>query len=65
MCIRDRIRTALREALVEDGVRAVSRFAARFRVATVEWPVFPYDPFFNVNTPDDLARAEAIAFSLS
>ena len=59
------IRTALRSALDEDGERAVSRFAARFPRATVEWPVFPHDPFFNVNTADDLARAEAIALTLS
>jgi molybdenum cofactor guanylyltransferase len=27
----------------------------------VEWPAQPYDPFFNVNTPEDLAEAERIA----
>lgn len=59
------IRTALRKALVDDGERAVSRFAARFSCATVEWPAFPHDPFLNINTPDDLARAEAIALTLS
>lgn len=58
------IRTALRAAL-DDGERAVSRFAARFPLASVEWPVHPYDPFFNINTADDLAKAEAIALSLS
>lgn len=59
------IRTALREALVGRDERAVSRFAARFQVAAVEWPVFPHDPFFNVNTPEDLAWAEAVALRLS
>ncbi|MCA3554288.1 molybdenum cofactor guanylyltransferase MobA [Aestuariivirga sp.] len=29
--------------------------------AVVEWPVDPYDPFFNVNTPEDLAEAGRIA----
>ena len=29
--------------------------------AIVEWPTAPYDPFFNVNTPDELAEAERIA----
>ncbi len=24
----------------------------------VEWPTKPMDPFFNINTPDDLAAAE-------
>lgn len=26
----------------------------------VEWAAAPHDPFFNINTPDDLAKAEAI-----
>ena len=29
--------------------------------AIVEWPTAPHDPFFNVNTPDELAEAERIA----
>ncbi|MGB6447862.1 MAG: molybdenum cofactor guanylyltransferase MobA, partial [Xanthobacteraceae bacterium] len=26
-----------------------------------DWPAEPVDPFFNVNTPKDAARAEALA----
>lgn len=29
--------------------------------AIIEWPSHPYDPFFNVNTPDELAEANRIA----
>lgn len=29
--------------------------------AVVDWPAHPYDPFFNVNTPEELAEAERIA----
>lgn len=29
--------------------------------AVVHWPAEPYDPFFNVNTPEELAEAERIA----
>lgn len=29
--------------------------------SVVEWPAEPYDPFFNVNTPEELAEAERIA----
>lgn len=54
------LRAALRRALVEEGERAVSRFAARFAVTAVEWPTTPYDPFFNINMPEDLAAAELI-----
>jgi molybdopterin-guanine dinucleotide biosynthesis protein A len=31
------------------------------QVAQVEWDTNPADPFFNVNTPEDLARANAVA----
>jgi molybdopterin-guanine dinucleotide biosynthesis protein A len=50
----------LRRALVNEGVRKVESVLQRFRVALVEWPDAPLDPFFNVNAPEDLARAEAI-----
>jgi molybdopterin-guanine dinucleotide biosynthesis protein A len=50
----------LRRAL-EDGERKVSAFIARHSNVVAIWPVDPYDPFFNVNRPEDLARAEEIA----
>lgn len=50
----------LRPALTHEGLRKVEDFAARFSVAVAEWPAEPVDPFFNVNTADDLARAEAL-----
>ncbi len=51
------LRADLRHALVEQDIRAVGEFQGRYDIATVEWPVTPRDPFFNVNTPDDLAKA--------
>ena len=50
---------ALRRAVVVEGVRRVEVFAERFGVAVARWDDEPFDPFFNINTPDDLARAEA------
>src|SRR5208337_3845557 len=50
----------LRRALVDEGLRRVESFAQRFSVAVVEWAVEPMDPFFNVNTQEELARAEAL-----
>jgi molybdenum cofactor guanylyltransferase len=50
----------LRRLLTEQGLRKVEDFAARFPVALAEWPAAPIDPFFNVNSPEDLARAEAL-----
>ncbi len=50
----------LRRALAGEGLRKVESFAQRFSVALVEWPCESVDPFFNVNTAEDLARAEAL-----
>lgn len=55
-----RIRVELRQALVEEDERKIGRFTARYRLAEVEWPSEPLDPFFNVNSPDDLERAETL-----
>jgi len=49
----------LRRALGREGLRKVESFTARFTLATVEWPGQPRDPFANLNTPEDLALAEA------
>lgn len=53
------IRENLRAAL-DQGERKIDRFTARFGCATAEWPVVGYDPFFNVNTPDELLEAERL-----
>ena len=50
----------LRHAVVVEGVRKVEVFAERFGVAVARWDDEPFDPFFNINTPADLARAEAL-----
>ena len=55
------LRGDLRRALVEDGVRKVDAWTARHGVADVEFPFAGgVDPFFNVNRPEDLARAEEL-----
>jgi molybdopterin-guanine dinucleotide biosynthesis protein A len=55
------LRDELRHALVIEDVRKVGRWTARYRLATVEWPATPLDPFFNANTMDDIAEAERLA----
>jgi molybdopterin-guanine dinucleotide biosynthesis protein A len=55
------LREQLRHALVEEDVRKIDRWTARFRLATVTWPATPLDPFFNANTMDDIAEAERLA----
>lgn len=49
------LRAPLRGALTE-GERAAHRFAATRRLAVVDFPAEPFDPFTNVNTPADLER---------
>ena len=55
------LREPLRDALTREGLRKVGLFLARYKIAAVEWPAAPRDPFFNVNTPEDFAAAEALA----
>lgn len=55
IALRDDLRAAL-----GDGVRKVVEWADRHGAATAVFPVGRFDPFFNVNTPDDLARAESL-----
>jgi molybdenum cofactor guanylyltransferase len=55
------LREDLRRALTEEGMRKVGEWSARYTLAVAEWPDVPVDPFFNVNTPDDVAEAERLA----
>jgi molybdenum cofactor guanylyltransferase len=55
------LRASLRHALSVEGCRKVDDWIARHRFAIVSWPTTPFDPFFNINTPADLAEAERIA----
>jgi molybdopterin-guanine dinucleotide biosynthesis protein A len=55
------LRDDLRRALVEEDLRKIDRWTARYRLATVSWPGEPVDPFFNANTVDDLHEAERLA----
>ena len=54
------LRGDLRRAMVEEGMRKIDRWTARHRLAHVDFSVQPFDPFFNVNRPENLAEAEAI-----
>ncbi|MCD1618155.1 molybdenum cofactor guanylyltransferase MobA [Salipiger manganoxidans] len=54
---------ALREdlrAVLNDGLRKVVLWTDRHEAGEALFPATPFDPFFNVNTPEDLARAEAL-----
>jgi molybdopterin-guanine dinucleotide biosynthesis protein A len=50
----------LRRAVADEGIHKVDRWTARYRLAQVEFPATPFDPFFNANRPEDLAEAERL-----
>jgi molybdopterin-guanine dinucleotide biosynthesis protein A len=56
-----KLREDLRHALVGENLHKIELWTARHGIAIAEWPAVPFDPFFNVNTPEDAAQAEAIA----
>ena len=47
-------------AAIESGERKIDRWTARHGITTAEWPSTPHDPFFNANTPEELAQAELL-----
>ncbi|MDH3235614.1 MAG: molybdenum cofactor guanylyltransferase MobA [Alphaproteobacteria bacterium] len=53
-----RLAGELRAALVDEDIRKIDVWTERYRLATVEFPADPIDPFFNANRPEDLAEAE-------
>jgi molybdopterin-guanine dinucleotide biosynthesis protein A len=55
------LREDLRKALVEEDMHKIETWTARHGIAVGDWPATPIDPFFNVNTPADVAEAEGIA----
>ena len=55
------LRHDLRYSLVEKGMRSIRDWLGRHGHAETAWPVDPVDPFFNINTPEDLRDAETLA----
>lgn len=55
------LRDDLRHAIVEEDLRKIEVWTARHGAAIADWPTTPVDPFFNVNTPEDLAQAQGLA----
>ena len=50
----------LRRAMIEEDMRKVDVWTARYRLVTVDFPAEPVDPFFNTNRPEDLEEAERL-----
>ena len=60
-----RLREDLRHALVVEELRKVDLWTARHGLASVDYPALVVDPFFNINRPEDLERAEQIVADLN
>jgi molybdenum cofactor guanylyltransferase len=56
-----RLAQALYDALAKEGVHKVDAWSKRFRRAVASFPATPVDPFFNANTPEQLAEAVRLA----
>lgn len=56
VALRDDLRAAL-----AGGLRKIVDWTDRHGAGRALFDSVPFDPFFNVNTPDDLARAETLA----
>lgn len=55
-----RLADDLERAMTVEGVRKVDAFTGRHRLAVAEFAAEPADPFFNVNSPEDVAEAARI-----
>ena len=51
------LREDLRHAITVEDLRKIEVWTARHGIALADWPTEPVDPFFNVNTPEDVERA--------
>jgi molybdenum cofactor guanylyltransferase len=47
--------------IASEGLVRVQDFVGKAKAEKVVWAAIPHDPFFNINTPEDLAEAEQIA----
>ena len=53
------VRAKLDRELRQSKVLAVHKFQSACETQSVSWPVDRIDPFFNINTPEELTKAEA------
>ena len=50
----------LRLAMIDEDMRKIDRWTARYNIIEVDFPDVPFYPFFNINAPDNLAEAERL-----
>ena len=60
-----RLASDLRAAIESEGIRKIDLWTSRYDLEAVDWSVKPFDPFFNINHPEDLRAAEEIMRQIS
>ena len=50
----------LRRAMEEEDMRKIDRWTARYKLIEVDFSALPFDPFFNINAPENLTEAERL-----
>jgi molybdopterin-guanine dinucleotide biosynthesis protein A len=50
----------LRRAMIDEKIRKIDAWTARYKLIEVDFSIKPIDPFFNVNAPEHLVEAEAL-----
>ena len=50
----------LRGAMIDEDMRKIDLWTARYQLAEVDFSASPFDPFFNINDKDNLAEAERL-----
>ncbi|MAF95773.1 MAG: molybdenum cofactor guanylyltransferase MobA [Rhodospirillaceae bacterium] len=50
----------LRLAMTEEDMRKIDRWTGRYKLIEVDFAADPFDPFFNINAPENLAEAEKL-----
>ena len=50
----------LHKAVVDEEMRKIMRWTDRYKCSQVEFSTQPFDPFFNINRPEDLQAAEQL-----
>jgi len=48
----------LHKAVVDEEIRKILRWTDRYKCSQVNFSIEPFDPFFNINRPEDLQAAE-------
>lgn len=57
------LKDSLETFMTGEDRKSVKNFASRHGFVAIDWPITPYDPFFNINTPEDLAKANELVLS--